>query len=81
MPERDYFDESGEPSDEPGRFVNINDLAPLTPGPGLEFRPVTTDSVMTNLVTFEANTPTPIHHHVEQQIAIILSRRTDAHRR
>ena len=73
MPERRYFDESGEPSDEPGRFVNINDLAPLTPGPGLEFRPVTTDSVMTNLVTFEANTPTPIHHHVEQQIAIILS--------
>ena len=73
MPERRYFDESGEPSDEPGRFVNINDLAPLTPGPGLEFRPVTTDSVMTNLVTFEANTPTPIHHHVEQQIAIVLS--------
>jgi quercetin dioxygenase-like cupin family protein len=73
MPARRYFDESGDPSDEPGRFVNINDLAPLTPGPGLEFRPVTTDSVMTNLVTFEANTPTPIHHHVEQQIAIILS--------
>jgi quercetin dioxygenase-like cupin family protein len=28
---------------------------------------------MTNLVAFEPNTPTPIHHHVEQQIAIVLS--------
>jgi len=73
MPEQPYFDQSGEPSDEPGRFVHIADLDPLTVLPGLEFRPVTTDSVMTNFVTFEPDAPAPMHHHVEQQIAIVLS--------
>ena len=73
MPERAYFDESGEPSDAPGRFVHVDDLAALTVGPGLEFRPVITDTVMTNFVSFEPGAPAPAHHHVEQQIAIILS--------
>jgi quercetin dioxygenase-like cupin family protein len=73
MPERPYFDESGEPSREPGRFLRVEDLDVLTPSPGLAFRPITTDTVMTNFVDFEPNTPTPIHHHVEQQIAIVLS--------
>jgi quercetin dioxygenase-like cupin family protein len=73
MPERPYFDESGEPSGEPGRFVHVDDLDPLTIFPGLEFRPVTTDSVMTNFVVFEPGSPTPMHHHVEQQIAIVLA--------
>jgi len=41
--------------------------------PGLEFRPVTTDSVMTNFVTFEPDAVAPAHHHDEQQIAIVLS--------
>jgi quercetin dioxygenase-like cupin family protein len=73
MPERPYFDESGEPSDAPGRFVHVDDLDAWAVGPGLEFRPVTTDTVMTNFVSFEPNVPTPMHHHVEQQIAIVLS--------
>jgi quercetin dioxygenase-like cupin family protein len=73
MPERPYFDESGEPSDAPGRFLSVDDLDALSMGPGLEFRPVTTDTVMTNFVFFEPNVPTPMHHHVEQQIAIVLS--------
>jgi quercetin dioxygenase-like cupin family protein len=73
MPERPYFDESGEPSDAPGRFVHVDDLDALTVGRGLEFRPVLTDTVMTNFVSFEPNVLTPIHHHAEQQIAIILS--------
>ena len=73
MPERPYFDQSGEPSDAPGRFVHVSDLDPLTVIPGLEFRPVTTDTVMTNFVSFEPGAPAPAHHHVEQQIAIILS--------
>ena len=68
-----YFDQSGEPSDAPGRFVRIEDLDPLTVVRGLEFRPVTTETVMTNFVTFEPDAPAPMHHHVEQQIAIILS--------
>ena len=73
MPERPYFDQSGEPSDAPGRFVHVSDLDPLTVIPGLEFRPVTTDTVMTNFVSFGPGAPAPAHHHVEQQIAIILS--------
>ena len=52
-----YFDQAGEPSDAPGRFVNVDDLEALTLVPGLEFRPLTTESVMTNFVTFEANCP------------------------
>jgi len=77
MSEQPYFDQSGEASDEPGRFVHVDDLAPLTPMEGLEFRPVTTDSVMTNFVTFAPDAPAPMHHHVEQQIAIVLSGELD----
>jgi len=73
MPERPYFDPSGEPSDAPARFVRVDDLDPLIVLPGLEFRPVTTATVMTNFVSFEPGAPAPAHHHAEQQIAIILS--------
>jgi quercetin dioxygenase-like cupin family protein len=73
MAERPYFDQSGETSDEPGRWVQVSDLAPLNVLPGLEFRPFTTDSVMTNFVTFEPDADAPMHHHVEQQIVIMLS--------
>ncbi len=34
MSEQPYFDQSGEPSDEPGRFVHVDDLDPLTAVPG-----------------------------------------------
>ena len=73
MSERPYFDEAGEPADAPGRFVHLDDLDPLTPSTGLQFRPVTTDTVMTNFVSFDPGTPAPMHHHVEQQIAIVLA--------
>jgi quercetin dioxygenase-like cupin family protein len=72
MPDSPYFDQSGEPSAEPGRFVRLDDVDALSLVPGLEFRPLTTDSVMANFVTFEADSPTPTHHHPEQQIAIVL---------
>src|ERR671933_357825 len=73
MSEQPYFDQSGEPSAEPGRFIHVEDLEPLELVPGLAFRPVTTDSVMTNFVTFAPDAPTATHHHPEQQIAIVLS--------
>jgi quercetin dioxygenase-like cupin family protein len=73
MPEQPYFEQAGEPSDARGRFVNVSDLDPLNVVPGLEFRPVTTDTVMTNFVAFEPGATAPAHHHVEQQIAIVLS--------
>ena len=68
-----YFDQSGEPSDAPGRFVRVEDLDPLVAVPGLEFRPVTTDTVMTNFVTFEPDAVAAAHHHDEQQIAIVIA--------
>jgi quercetin dioxygenase-like cupin family protein len=73
MAERPYFDQAGDPSGEPGRFVCVDDLDPLSVFPGLEFRPVTTETVMTNFVTFAPDAPAPEHHHAEQQIAIILA--------
>jgi quercetin dioxygenase-like cupin family protein len=73
MTERRYFDQSGEPSDEPGRFVRVDGIEPLRVLDGLEFRPVSTDSVMTNFVTFAPDAPAPMHHHAEQQIAIVLT--------
>ena len=73
MTEQPYFDQSGEPSAEPGRFVHVKDLDPVDIVPGLEFRPVTTDSVMTSFVSFEPNADAPMHHHSEQQIAIVLA--------
>ena len=73
MTEQPYFDQAGEASDVPPRFVHVEDLDPLIVLPGLEFRPVTTDSVMTNFVTFEPDAVAPAHHHDEQQIAIVLS--------
>ena len=68
-----YFDDSGDPSDAPGRFVRVDELEPLHLVPGLEFRPVSTDSVMTNFVTFAPDGVAATHHHSEQQIAIVLS--------
>jgi quercetin dioxygenase-like cupin family protein len=73
MSEQPYFDQSGEPSNAPGRFVHFPDLEPLHVVAGMEFRPVTTDTVMTNHVTIEPSAPLATHHHVEQQIAIVLS--------
>jgi quercetin dioxygenase-like cupin family protein len=74
MTEQPYLDSSGEPSDAPPRWVRpTEDVAPLKLVPGLIFQPVTTDAVMTTFVTFEPNADAPMHHHSEQQIAIVVS--------
>jgi quercetin dioxygenase-like cupin family protein len=74
MTEQPYFDDAGEPSDAAPRFIRpTEDVAPLDLVPGLRFQPVTTDSVMTNFVTFEPGAEAAPHHHSEQQIAIIFS--------
>ena len=73
MSEQPYFDLSGEASDAPGRFVNVSELDPLELVPGLEFRPLTTDTVMANFVSFQPDSTAAMHHHVEQQITILLS--------
>jgi len=74
MTEQPYFDDAGEPSDAAPRFVRPTaDVAPLELVPGLTFQPVSTDSVMTNFVTFEPDAVADMHHHSEQQIAIVVS--------
>jgi quercetin dioxygenase-like cupin family protein len=72
MTESSYFEPAGDPSDEPGRFVRFADVEPLNPVPGLEFRPVTTDSAMANHVTFAPNAVADTHHHSEEQMVIVL---------
>ena len=73
MAEQPYFDQAGDVSDAPPHWVQTADLDPLIVLPGLEFRPITTETVMTNFVAFEPNADAPMHHHDEQQIAIVLS--------
>jgi quercetin dioxygenase-like cupin family protein len=73
MSEQTYFEQSGEPSDAPGRFVHVDDLHPLHAVAGITFRPVTTETVMTNFVTLEPDAHLPAHHHAEQQITIVQS--------
>ena len=74
MTEQPYFDDSGRAVRRRGRFVRpTEDVAPLELIPGLRFQPVTTDAVMTNFVTFEPDADAAMHHHAEQQIAIIVS--------
>jgi mannose-6-phosphate isomerase-like protein (cupin superfamily) len=73
MPERPYFDQSGEPSDAPARFVRVDDLDPLivSPRPGVPARDHRHRDDELRLI--RAGPPAPAHHHAEQQIAIILS--------
>ncbi len=61
----------GEPSG-PGRYVRIDDIASAEFVPGLTFRPVLGDGVMTNFVHFEQGAEAPKHVHEEEQIVIIL---------
>ena len=56
----------------PGRFVTVNEIDAVEFVPGLEFRPVLGDNVMTNFVTFAPHTVAPVHVHEEEQVVIIL---------
>jgi quercetin dioxygenase-like cupin family protein len=56
----------------PGRFVTVNDIESVEFVPGLEFRPVLGDKVMTNFVTFAPHTVAPMHVHEEEQVVIVL---------
>ena len=56
----------------PGRYVDVQALEPVEFVPGLLFRPVLGESMMTNFVHFEPHTEAPIHVHEEEQIVIVL---------
>jgi len=61
----------GEPA-APGRYVRIDEIASAEFVPGLTFRPVLGDGVLTNFVHFEPGAQAPRHVHEEEQIVIIL---------
>ncbi len=64
-------DAAGTPTS-PGRYVVVEDVAPVEFVPGLEFRPVLGEKTMTNFVHFEPHTEAPVHVHEEEQIVIVL---------
>jgi unsaturated pyranuronate lyase len=61
----------GEPTG-PGRYVRIDEVASAEFVPGLTFRPVLGDGVLTNFVHFEPGAEAPKHVHEEEQIVIVL---------
>jgi quercetin dioxygenase-like cupin family protein len=61
----------GEPAG-PGRYVQIDDVKSAEFAPGLTFRPVLGQGVLTNFVHFEPGAQAPRHVHEEEQIVIIL---------
>jgi quercetin dioxygenase-like cupin family protein len=61
----------GEPAG-PGRYVRVDEIASAEFVPGLTFRPVLGDGVLTNFVHFEPGAQAPRHVHEEEQIVIIL---------
>jgi quercetin dioxygenase-like cupin family protein len=61
----------GEPAG-PGRYVNVDSVTPVEFLPGLGFRPVLGQRLMTNFVTYQPGTTAPRHVHEEEQIVIVL---------
>jgi quercetin dioxygenase-like cupin family protein len=61
----------GEPAG-PGRYVNVDSLAPVEFAPGLGFRPVLGHRTLTNFVTFAPGAVAPRHVHEEEQIVIVV---------
>src|SRR5258707_14242573 len=62
----------GEPAG-PGRYVNVDALSPVEFVPGLGFRPVLGQRVMTNFVSYGPGAVAPRHVHEEEQIVIVVA--------
>ncbi len=61
----------GEPAG-PGRYVNVDAMTPVEFLPGLGFRPVLGQRVMTNFVNLAPGAQAPRHVHEEEQIVIVI---------
>jgi quercetin dioxygenase-like cupin family protein len=72
MSETHFSTEAGGIPTGPGRYVTVSDIEAVEFLPGLEFRPVLGDNVMTNFVTFAPHTVAPLHVHEEEQVVIVL---------
>jgi quercetin dioxygenase-like cupin family protein len=56
-----------------GRYVTVSSLPAVEFLPGLGFRPVLGDGVLTNFVSFAPGAVAPRHAHEEEQIVIVLT--------
>ena len=56
----------------PGRYVSVDALTAVEFLPGLGFRPVQGEGVLTNFVSFAPGAVAPRHAHEEEQIVIVL---------
>jgi quercetin dioxygenase-like cupin family protein len=56
----------------PGRYVSVDSLTAVEFLPGLGFRPVQGERVLTNFVSFAPGAVAPRHAHEEEQIVIVL---------
>lgn len=68
-----YFSqvEAGAP-DKPGRWVDIDDIRPVSFSTGLDFRPILADRALVNFVYFDEHAEAPSHVHEEEQVTIVL---------
>lgn len=73
LPHASHFNTEalGEPT-EPGRYVNVDSLAPVEFAPGLGFRPVLGQRMLTNFVRFAPGAVAPRHVHEEEQMVIVV---------
>src|SRR5258708_36676091 len=62
----------GEPAG-PGRYVNVDALSPVEFVPGLGFRPVVGQRVMTNFVSYGPGAMAPRHVHEEEEIVSVVA--------
>jgi quercetin dioxygenase-like cupin family protein len=67
-----FTTEAGGTPTAPGRYVDVQSVAPVEFLPGLAFRPVLGERTMANFVTFQPRTEAPMHVHEEEQIVIVL---------
>jgi quercetin dioxygenase-like cupin family protein len=68
-----YFSaHGGQPPTEAGRFLNLDQVAPVSVTAGLDFRPVLGQRMLCSFVSFAPHTEAPRHTHAEEQAVIVL---------
>src|SRR6059036_424018 len=68
-----YFSsEAGGAPTQPGRFLDLESVAPFTLAPGIQGRAAVGERCMVNLVQFERDGEAPVHTHAEEQVVVVI---------
>jgi len=67
-----YFATDTGVAEREARFLEVAAIDPIEIVPGLVFRPVLGQGVLTNFVHFEPHTEAPMHTHEEEQVVVVL---------